>query len=114
VIEHVGRWADMKAMADEIHRVGRHYFIQTPAFGFPIEPHFRVPFFHWLPEPLRVRLVMSRACGYYPKARSVDEAMHYIEDANILDARRFHRLFPEAEIVRERIGPLTKSFVAIR
>lgn len=114
VIEHVGRWSDMKAMASEVHRVGRHYFVQTPAFGFPIEPHFRFPFFHWLPEAVRVRLVMSRACGYYPRARSVDEAMHYIEDATILDSRRFHRLFPEAEIVRERVGPLTKSFVAIR
>jgi methyltransferase family protein len=114
VIEHVGRWGDMKRMAGEVARVGQHYFVQTPAFGFPVEPHFRVPFFHWLPEPVRLRLVMSRACGYYPRARSIDEAMHYIEDATILDERRFRRLFPDAKIERERIGPLTKSFVAVR
>jgi hypothetical protein len=44
VIEHVGLWPDMCAMADEVLRVGVSGWIQTPAWEFPIEPHFRLPF----------------------------------------------------------------------
>ena len=43
VIEHVGPWQDMAAMAREAMRVGRSGWIQTPAWEFPIEPHFRAP-----------------------------------------------------------------------
>ena len=43
VIEHVGGWADMRAMADEMMRIGRSGWMQTPAWEFPVEPHFRAP-----------------------------------------------------------------------
>ena len=53
VIEHVGLWQEMCAMADEVLRVGLSGWIQTPAWEFPIEPHFRLPFLHWFAQPLR-------------------------------------------------------------
>ena len=34
-------------MAGEVVRVGKAGWIQTPAWEFPIEPHFHVPFMHW-------------------------------------------------------------------
>jgi hypothetical protein len=114
VIEHVRRWEEMRAMASEVRRLAPRYFIQTPAYGFPIEPHFRTPFFHWLPEPLRIRLLMSRSLGFFPKARDTDEAMRFLEYAVMIDRRRFVALFPDAEIVPEKFMGLTKSFVAIR
>lgn len=48
VIEHVGGWPDIVAMAREARRVGRSGWIQTPAQEFPIEPHFHLPLVHWL------------------------------------------------------------------
>ena len=57
VIEHVGGWADMRAMADEMMRVGRAGWMQTPAWEFPVEPHFRAPFLHWFGDPLRARML---------------------------------------------------------
>lgn len=114
VIEHVGRWPDMRRMASEVRRLAPSYFVQTSNFWFPYEPHMRAPFVHWLPAPLQARVVMSRACGFYPMARNVDEAYTILADALPLDATMMRALFPDAQLVRERIGPLTKSLLAIR
>src|SRR5438067_13728030 len=52
VIEHVPR-ARRAAFAAELRRVGRGWFVQTPAFSFPVEPHSLLPAAHWLPRGLR-------------------------------------------------------------
>jgi ubiquinone/menaquinone biosynthesis C-methylase UbiE len=55
VIEHVGSWADMVAASSEARRVGRRGWIQVPAFEFPIEQHFLLPFVHWFADPIQVK-----------------------------------------------------------
>ena len=51
VIEHVGDTQQQTKMLSEAKRVGKRYFVQTPNFFFPIEPHFHVPGFQFLPFP---------------------------------------------------------------
>ena len=114
VLEHVGRWGDMRAFAREARRLAPRYFVQTPNYWFPLEPHFRVPFFHWLPEPIRIWLVMTRGCGAFPRAETVDDAQRFIEDSILIDARRFRALFPDGKLLRERFVGLTKSLIAVR
>lgn len=114
VIEHVGLWRDQCSMAAEVRRLAPRYFVQTPNFWFPIEPHFRLPFVHWLPEPWRAAIVMQRACGFYPRARSCNEARRIIDDARLIDARAMSELFPDAMIERERFAGFTKSLIAVR
>lgn len=113
VIEHVGRWGDMQAMAAEVRRIAQRYYVQTPYWGFPIEPHFRVAGFHWLPEQWRMRLIMRAARGYHPKAETTDEAMRIIDSAVLVDRRQFGALFPGANIHSEIIYGLTKSLIAL-
>lgn len=113
VIEHVGNWSNQKRMATEIRRVAPRHYVQTPNFWFPIEPHLRMPVMHWLPEPWRVRIVMAKACGFYPRAASEDEARTILDDARLLDYRAMASLFPDSTIERERFIS-TKSLIAIR
>lgn len=114
VIEHVGRWREMSAMAQEVRRLAPRYFIQTPNYWFPVEAHSRFPLFNMLPEPWRIRLVMTTGAGFYGKVATMDEAMEHVENAVLLDFRRFRHLFPDAKIERERVLGFTKSLMAIR
>lgn len=57
VIEHVGDDQSQLKMAEEIRRVGRNYFVQTPDRRFPLELHLLTPFIHWLPRSLYECLV---------------------------------------------------------
>jgi hypothetical protein len=114
VIEHVGGWRQMAAMAAEVRRIAPRYLVQTPYFWFPVEPHARTPLLHWLPRSWAYRIVMARKCGFYDRARTVAEAMAIIEDAQMVDRRQMTALFPDATIVRERFLGLTKSLIAIR
>jgi len=114
VIEHVGGWGAMLQMASNVRRLAPTYFVQTPYFWFPIEPHFRFPFYHWFPEQWRYRLIMGRDMGYMKKACSVSDAVFSVQGAMLLDYRQYAALFPDAEIRRERVLGLTKSLMAIR
>jgi hypothetical protein len=114
VIEHVGRWDDMAAFANEVRRLAPRYFVQTPYFWFPIEPHARTLFLHWMPESWRYRILLQRTLGFWPRQTDVGEAMKWIQMAVLLDKRQLQHLFPDARIVAERFFGLTKSLYAIR
>jgi hypothetical protein len=114
VIEHVGRWGDMAAMAGEVRRLAPAYFVQTPYFWFPMEPHARTLFLHWMPESWRYRLLMRRTRGFWRQQPDVGSAMTAIQSALLLDRQQLQFLFPDAKIVSERCLGLTKSLIAIR
>jgi SAM-dependent methyltransferase len=100
LIEHVDP-AQRAQLAAELRRVGTRWFVQTPNRWFPIEPHVLLPLFQFLPRALRRRLWRFGASG---------EEFH---DIHLLDRRELARLFPDARILRERVGPLTKSLMAV-
>jgi hypothetical protein len=105
VIEHVP--ADrQRAFAAEVQRVAKRYFIQTPNRYFPIEPHYQVPFFQFLPERARRALNRRFTLGWQGKG-------HW-EEITLLSAKDMKRLFPDAKIKRERLLGLTKSLMAVR
>jgi hypothetical protein len=114
VIEHVGDWPRVSKFARHARRLARRYIVQTPNYWFPLEPHFGMaPLLHWLPEPLRIGLMLRRKLG--PIAVSdLGEAMMKSQSARLLSYRAFAFLFPDAMILRERVFGLTKSFLAAR
>lgn len=114
VIEHVGNWDRMSRMAHHVRRLAPVYFVQTPSFWFPYEPHFRFPFFHWLPEQARAELLLRFNLGFGGKRPCYDSAMRGVQSAYLLSERQFRFLFPDADIVKERTYGLTKSLMAVR
>lgn len=114
VVEHVGDWARMIRFANEISRIAEFYFVQTPNYWFPIEPHCMTPFFHWLPKPIRVWLVSHFQLGYWEKANTISQAVASVERIRLLDKIMFQELFGDASIHTERFFLLPKSFVALR
>lgn len=113
VIEHVGNYSDQRRTADEVRRVGRRYFVQTPNKRFPLEPHFLFPFFQYLPLSARAWLVNKFDVGWYRRIPNPTAARAEVESIQLLTRKQFAALFPEARIHEEKFGGLTKSFVAI-
>lgn len=111
VIEHVGDFDKQKAMAEEVQRVGKHYFVQTPNYFFPIEPHFLFPGFQWLPISVRVFLIRHLNLGWMKKNPNVEEARKLVETTRLLRKRELLSLFPSAILYEENFFGLTKSFV---
>jgi hypothetical protein len=110
VIEHVGDFADQRRMADEVQRVGRRYYVQTPNRYFPMEPHFLFPLFGVLPIPVRAFLLRHLALGWYTKIEDRAESFQVARSIRLLTRRELLSLFPHAQLVRERVAGLTKSY----
>jgi SAM-dependent methyltransferase len=98
VIEHVPP-ARREAFAAEVRRVGRGWFVQTPARSFPIEPHSLLPGAHWLPRPLRRAYWRLGAAGDW-------------EEISLLSRPELEALFGPAR--PERVGGVVKSWVCVR
>lgn len=112
VIEHVGSYQDQRRMADEVQRVGKHYFVQTPNKRFPLEPHFLVPWFQYLPSTVRAWMVNRFDVGWYKRIPELAAARAEVDSIQLLTRKRFTALFPSATIHIEKLGGLAKSFVA--
>jgi len=109
VIEHVGDWAAMVRMATEARRVAAAGWVQTPAWEFPVEPHLRQPFVHWLAAPARRRFMRTPP---WTKDRSLGGRRTYVENINLVSRPEFEALFPGTAIWTERFAALPKSYVA--
>ena len=113
VIEHVGGFDEQKKMADEITRTGKRFYVQTPNYYFPVEPHFLFPLFQFLPRRIQRFLVMNFRMGWFEKCSTKKHADEVIDSIHLLNKKQVRKLFPEGEIVKERLLGLTKSFLII-
>jgi Methyltransferase domain len=114
VIEHLGSLERQRQMAGEVRRLAKRYFVQTPNYWFPVEPHFRFLGFQFLPVAARVWLLRHRALASYPRAETDRQARGFVEEIRLLKRSELKAMFPDAAILRERLLGMTKSFMAVR
>jgi hypothetical protein len=101
-------------MANEVARVGKSYFIQTPNKYFPIEPHWLFPFFQFLPFSIQVFLTQHFTLGNIKKTNSKEAAINLVKEVRLLSKKEFESLFKDAKIYKEKIIGLTKSYTAYK
>ena len=112
VIEHVGDFEDQRKMAEEVRRVGKRYFVQTPNLYFPIEPHFLFPFFQFMPLVTRAWLLRRFKLGWFDREPDPKRAQAIVESVRLLSKKEMLALFPSSCLFEEKFFGLTKSFVA--
>ena len=111
VIEHVGGYRDQQRMAEEVRRVGKRYFVQTPNRYFPVEPHFLFPFYQFLPLRVRAWLIGRFDLGWRKRAANEEEALQQAQSVRLLSRGELEVLFPDGNITDEKFFGLTKSFM---
>jgi len=114
LLEHVGTQADQQHAAEQIRRVSRGFFVQTPNLHFPIEPHFLTVGWQYAPVSLRTYLLRMRPWGWMKSADSLEEARAIVQSIRLLNEKQLRQMFPDGKIYREKLGPFTKSLVAWR
>lgn len=94
-----------REFAEEIRRLGKSYYVQTPNKWFPIESHTWLPVVGFLPR--RVQLpVIAISNRYWIKRTAPDWCL--------LTTKDMQGFFPDAELMYEHIMGLTKSIMAIK
>ena len=97
--------AHQRAFADEILRVSKSFWVQTPARSFFLELHSWLPFLGWLPRSAQVAVL--RVTRHFWLSR-------HPPDYHLLTRGHMEALFPGARIERERWLGMTKSWIAVR
>lgn len=90
--------------ANEIQRVGRAFFVQTPNRWFPVESHSWAPGLAFLPRRLQVPVIAWLNMWWVKQTAP---------DFHLLARGDMERLFPTATIVLERSLGITKSIIAV-
>lgn len=91
--------------ANEIRRVGRGYFVQTPHRRFPVEQHTLLPFLNRMSHQTTQR-VIRHTNRFWVRAQ--------VADWRLLDDAEMQAFFPDATIEIERFLGVEKSIVAYR
>lgn len=114
VIEHVGTWARQQQFASEARRVGRRLWVQTPAREFFVEPHLLAPFIHWLPASWQRRLIRHGTVWGWLTRPTPAQVNRFLSEVRLLGRDEMRALFPDCEILTERLLGLPKSYIAVR
>lgn len=97
-------WKRQVAFADEIRRISRFYFVETPHKNFPVEQHTVLPGANWLSHTHTLRL-MRWTDRFWIRPGIV-------ADWNLLGTSEMAALFPEATLLVERVAGLPKSIIS--
>ena len=101
VLEHLPDYEMVRRFAAEVQRVGNGWFITTPNFWYPFDPHYHLPFVQLLPQTTQRNLV--KRLGKTP-----------YEHLHLLTAKQLRRLFPAGKVVSSRVTFYPETLIAYR
>lgn len=111
VIEHVGGKESQRKFAEEVRRVGRSYWVQTPNKYFPVEPHFLFPCFQFFPDPVKRMVGVLWPYSHYKRWDfSNERILQDLDNLRLLSKKELISLFKSGSLYKERFMGLAKSF----
>ncbi len=113
VMEHVGNLYQQNRFAQEIQRVAPCFVLQTPNRYFPLEPHFYVPFFPFIPLGIRTVLHRRFRLGWFAPEADELRARIDCDEIRLLTRKELKLIFPKAGIHAEWLGGMVKSFILV-
>jgi len=113
VIEHLFTFEQQRCMASEIQRVSKSFWVQTPNYWFPMEPHFHVPGWQWMPLELRIAMIRRWRCGWRGPCPDPVRARELVAEVRLMTGRELQSLFPAATLLSERFCGLVKSWIVV-
>ncbi len=113
MIEHLFTFEQQRRMASEIQRVSKSYWVQTPNYWFPMEPHFHVPGWQWMPLDLRIAMIRRWRCGWRGPCADPARARDLVAEIRLMTGRELQTIFPHATLLPERFCGLVKSWIVI-
>lgn len=96
--------ARQRQFAEDIKRLGKQYFVQTPYKFFPVESHTWLPFIAWFPRRLLLSALNISNRFWVKKT---------MPDWYLLNKREMAELFEDATIIDEKFFGFTKSIMAV-
>jgi len=114
VIEHLSNYDSQKKFADEIRRVGKKLWVQTPDKYFFLEPHLLGIFVHYFSKRLQEKMIRFLTIWGLVTKPSMKEIKKFLDEVRLLNYQEFRNLFPDCEIYKEKFLGFTKSFIAVR
>lgn len=114
VIEHLGDIENQTKMACEMNRVASAIWLQTPNYWFPIEPHFHVIGWQWMPIWMRKAIIKKTSCGWRGPCPDEIEADEIVREVRLMTKSELMKLFPDHNFVAERFCGLVKSWIIHR
>jgi hypothetical protein len=91
--------------SNEIRRVAKSYFLQTPNKYFPLESHTWLPFVQYYPRKFQIFIIKLLNKIWFKKTKP---------DWNLLNFKDIKYLFPNDLIYKDKILGMIKSFVVIK
>jgi hypothetical protein len=101
VLEHLPGSDLVQRFAAEVQRVGRGWFVTTPNFWYPFDPHYHLPFVQLLQQGAQRSLV--RKLGKTP-----------YDYLHLFSARELRKLFPTSKIIGCRVTFYPETLIAYR
>lgn len=111
LFEHLFTKENQFKMAGEAIRVGTYFFIQTSNRYFPLEHHFKFPFFQFLPRFLQIFL-QTKTSLIHGVRHNYDDALRIVEEIRLPSKSEMKVFFPESNLHIERYMGIAKSFLA--
>ena len=107
VIEHVGNASKRRDFAREVRRLAPRFYVQTPSVFFLLETHTGLPLGWAMP-------VWAKNWFHRRWERALPEWHEMILGTTCVRKSEVRELFPDAEVLTERVLGISKSYVALK